>query len=249
MIVKPEYANIQVMQQVIEQLRQHTSGIPGVRAVFVTQAPLFRSRGQLIGGTNVEVDIKGADLDTVRRLAGRIEGQVRGLPGINFVRSSFEWGNPELQVQVDRKKAADLGLSVSDVGYMVETFVSGTQAGTFREQGKERDLILIGTARASLHTQALDGVVLYPPKGGPLRLSDIADIREAEGPTKIRQRERDGGRVEQTARENERRENNEVLGPLTGPERFQQARDGGPSLHLTCSSGRPLPQSRTCRTP
>jgi HAE1 family hydrophobic/amphiphilic exporter-1 len=191
MIVKPEYANIKVMQQVIEQLRQHTSGIPGVRAVFVTQAPLFRSRGQLIGGTNVEVDIKGADLDTVRRLAGRIEGQVRGLPGINFVRSSFEWGNPELQVQVDRKKAADLGLSVSDVGYMVETFVSGTQAGTFREQGKERDLILIGTARASLHTQALDGVVLYPPKGGPLRLSDIADIREAEGPTKIEHLDRD----------------------------------------------------------
>jgi HAE1 family hydrophobic/amphiphilic exporter-1 len=144
-----------------------------------------------VGGTNVEVDIKGDDLDTVRQLASRIESRARGLPGINFVRSSFEWGNPELQVEVDRKKAADVGLSVRDVGYMVETFVNGTQAGSFRERGKERDLTLIGTARATQHTQVLDGMVLYPPKGGPLRLTDIADIREAEGPTKIEHLDRD----------------------------------------------------------
>ena len=190
-LVKPEYADIHGMKEVVEQLRQRTTGIPGVRAVFVTQSPLFRRRGQLLGGTNVEVDIKGADLDTVRRLAGRIEGQARGLPGINFVRSSFEWGNPELQVQVDRQKAADLGLAVSDVGYMVETFVNGAPAGSFREGGKERDLILIGGVRAAAQTQALDGLVIYPPKGNPLRLADIAAIHEAEGPTKIEHLDRD----------------------------------------------------------
>ena len=66
---------------------------------------------------------------------------------------------------------------------------------------------------------------------------------------KGRQRERDGGRVEQTARENERRENDEVLGPLTGPERDEHAHHRGPPLHLRNSSGRLLPQSRTSRTP
>jgi HAE1 family hydrophobic/amphiphilic exporter-1 len=190
-IVKPEYADIQGMQQVVEQLRQNAFGIPGMQAVFVTQSPLFRRRGQLVGGTNVEIDIKGDDLETVRKLASGIEQQARGLPGINFVRSSFEWGNPELQVKVDRKKAADLGLSVTDVGSIVETFVTGTQAGTFREHGKERDLTLIGTVRGAVRTQELDDVVLYPPKGGPLRLSDLADIREAEGPTKIEHLDRD----------------------------------------------------------
>jgi HAE1 family hydrophobic/amphiphilic exporter-1 len=190
-IVKPEYADLRGMQQVVEQLRQRASGILGVRTVFVTQSPLFRRRGQLLGGTNVEIDVKGDDLETVRKLASSIEQQARGLPGINFVRSSFEWGNPELQVKVDRKKAADLGLSVTDVGYMVETFVTGTKAGSFREHGKERDLTLIGMARGAVRTQELDGVMLYPPKGGPLRLSDLADVREAEGPTKIEHLDRD----------------------------------------------------------
>jgi HAE1 family hydrophobic/amphiphilic exporter-1 len=152
---------------------------------------LFRQRGQLLGGTNIEIDVKGHGLDEVRDIAAGIEEQVRPLPGVNFVRSSFEWGNPEVQVAVDRQKASDAGLSVSDVGYVVETLVAGTLAGTFREQGKERDLTLIGSERGAVRTHMLDNVVLYPPRGGPLRLAAIADLQEAEGPTKIEHIDRD----------------------------------------------------------
>jgi len=190
-LVKPEYADVSGIQRVIDELRQRSGGIPGTRAVFVTQMALFRQRGQLLGGTNIEVDIKGHGLDEVRDIAASIEQQVRPLPGVNFVRSSFEWGNPELQVSIDRQKASDLGFSVSEVGYIVETLIAGTLAGTFREHGKERDLTLIGTARGTARTQALDHVVLYPPRGGPVRLVDIADVREAEGPTKIEHIDRD----------------------------------------------------------
>jgi HAE1 family hydrophobic/amphiphilic exporter-1 len=190
-IVKRQYADVGGMQRVIDELRRRSTGIPGTRAVFVTQMSLFRQRGQLLGGTNIEIDIKGHGLEEVREIAASIEPQVRTLPGVNFVRSSFEWGNPELQVSVDRQKASDLGFSVSEVGYIVETLIAGTLAGTFREQGKERDLTLLGTERGAARTQALDNVVLYPPRGGPLRLADIADVREAEGPTKIEHIDRD----------------------------------------------------------
>jgi HAE1 family hydrophobic/amphiphilic exporter-1 len=190
-IVKREYADVSGIQRVIEELRKRSTDIPGTRAVFITQMALFRQRGQLLGGTNLEIDVKGHGLDEVRDIAASIEQQVRSLPGVNFVRSSFEWGNPELQVAVDRQKASDLGFSVSEVGYIVETLIAGTLAGTFREQGKERDLTLIGTQRGAARTQALDNVVLYPPRGGPLRLADIADVREAEGPTKIEHIDRD----------------------------------------------------------
>ena len=191
MILKRESADIQGMQQTVDELRKLSTGIPGARAVFVTQSPLFRRTGQLLGGTNIEVDVKGSDLDTVRQIAANIENQSRSLPGINFVRSSFEWGNPEFQINVDRKKAADLGFAVSDVGYLVETLIAGTEAGTFRERGKERDLTLIGMPRGVARSQTLDGVVLYPPQGAPIRLTDIAAIREAEGPTKIEHLDRD----------------------------------------------------------
>jgi len=191
MIMKPQYADLQAMQRTVEELRQRSTSIPGVRAVFVTQTPLFRQSGQLLGGTNVEVDVKGHDLEEVRRISAMIEEQGRTLPGVHYINTSFAWGNPELQVSVDREKAADLGLSISDVGYMVETLIAGTLAGQFREWGKERDITLLGTTRGMAQAQALDGLILYPPRGGPIRLADIADIRETEGPTKIEHIDRD----------------------------------------------------------
>jgi HAE1 family hydrophobic/amphiphilic exporter-1 len=184
-IAKREYADIHGMQQVISELQKRSFGIAGTRMVFVTQTPLFRRSGQLLGGTNIEIDVQGDDLNAVRQIAADIERQTRPLPGVNFVRSSFEWGSPELQVEVDRDKAAELGFSVSEVGYLVETLIAGTLAGTFRERGKERDLTLLGIAHGEARTQALDNVVLYPPRGRSLRLTDIATIRAAEGPTKI----------------------------------------------------------------
>jgi HAE1 family hydrophobic/amphiphilic exporter-1 len=190
-IVRQDAADIKNMQRIVDEMRKRSFGIPGTRGVFVTQMSLFRRSGQLLGGTNIEIDIKGHGLDEVRDLASTLERQVRPLPGVNFVNSSFEWGNPELQVSVDRAKAAELGLSASEIGYMVETFIAGTKAGNFRERGKERDITLVGTTRGAVRTQELDGVVLRPPKGQPLRLADIAQIREAEGPTKIEHIDRD----------------------------------------------------------
>jgi hydrophobic/amphiphilic exporter-1 (mainly G- bacteria), HAE1 family len=190
-IVKREYADVRGIQRVIEDMKQRSTGIPGTQAVFITQTPLFRQGGQLVGGTNLEIDVKGHGLNEVRDITAAIERQVRALPEVNFVRSSFEWGNPELQVAIDRRKASDLGLSVSEAGYILETLVAGTLAGTFREQGKERDLTLIGSERGAARIQMLDNVVLYPLRGGPVRLADIATIREAEGPTKIEHIDRD----------------------------------------------------------
>ena len=77
------------------------------------------------------------------------------------------------------------------MGYLVETLIAGTKAGTFRERGKERDLTLIGGVRGTARTQALDNVILYPPRGASIRLADIAVIRAAEGPTKIEHLDRD----------------------------------------------------------
>jgi HAE1 family hydrophobic/amphiphilic exporter-1 len=190
-ILKPEYADIQNIQRIMGELQKRSTGIAGTRAVFVTQLPLFRQRGQLLGGTNIEINVKGHSLEEVQKIAAGIERQVQSLPGVNFVRTSFEWGSPELHVEVDRKKAADLGLSVSEIGLLVETFVAGSQAGTFRERGKERDITLIGTERGDVRTQTLDNVVFHPSRGQSVRLADIAAVREKEGPTKIEHLDRD----------------------------------------------------------
>lgn len=190
-LAKPESTSLPQMRQLLAKLRKQSQGVPGTVAVFATQSPLFRRRGAFFGGTNLQADVKGKDLDTIREIAGRLEGQLKQFRGANFVNSSFEWGNPELQVSIDRERAAALGLTAREVGYIVETAVAGTLAGTFQEGGKEIDIKLVSNEREGRRTQDVDRTVFYTRAGVPLRLTEIATVAPAAGPTKVQHVDQD----------------------------------------------------------
>ncbi|MFQ5840063.1 MAG: efflux RND transporter permease subunit, partial [Candidatus Methylomirabilales bacterium] len=190
-IVKPEYHTLSGMRRVIAEMRRRSKGIPGTEGIFITQSPLFRRRGAFIGGTNLEVEVKGDNLDQIQAISERLQRDLMRLRQVNFVNSSFEAGNPELQVRVDRAKAAQLGLRVREVGYVVETMVRGTGAGQFRERGKELDIILKGSSRDIRRTQDLEKIVFFTPAGRMVHLSDIATVRFETGPTKVEHIDRD----------------------------------------------------------
>jgi HAE1 family hydrophobic/amphiphilic exporter-1 len=192
LIAKPEFTSLPEMRRLLGKLRGLSRGVPGTEAVFVTQSPLFRRRGGgFFGGAVLEVDVRGPDLEQIRRIAQRLEGELRGFRVANFVNSSFEWGSPELRVVVDRERAAAVGLSARDVGYLVETAVGGTLAGKFREGGKELDLKLVSTERDARDLRDVDRSVFATRTGGPLRLTEIADVRPASGPTKVNHKDTD----------------------------------------------------------
>jgi HAE1 family hydrophobic/amphiphilic exporter-1 len=185
-IFKPEYSSVRQMQEGLAEFRRRTFGIPGAIGVFVAQVPLFsRSRGGFIGGLNVEVDVRGDGLQEIQRISDRLERGLQSLPFVNFVNSSFELGNPELQVRPDRDRARALGLAATDVGYVVETMVAGSRAGLFRDRGKELDVTLISAAGSRIPSHELGGLTLAAPGGRVIRLADVASIEPATGPTKI----------------------------------------------------------------
>ncbi len=184
-LVKPEHASLAGMRHVLAEMRGRAVGVAGPEGIFITQSPLFRSRGAFFGGTNLEVDVKGPDLETIRETALRLDADLRGLQGVNFVNSSFEWGSPELQVHVDRERAATLGLSAAAVGEVVETHVEGTFAGVFRERGKDLDIRLRTSPREGQRTQDLAEAVFYTRAGRPVKLADVAEVRAGLGPTKV----------------------------------------------------------------
>jgi len=190
-IVKPGHHTLPGMRRVVEEMRRRSTGIPGTEGVFITQSPLFRRRGAFIGGTNLEVQVKGNSLQQIHTISEGLLERLRPLPAINFANTSFEAGNPELQVRIDRAKAAQLGLSAQEVGYVVETMVHGSGAGWFREGGKELDIILKGSPVDILRTQDLDDIVFFAPAGRLVKLSDIATVQFDTGPTKVDHIDRD----------------------------------------------------------
>ena len=184
-IVKPEHADLKGMRRVVNKMRRRAQGIPGTQGVFITQSSLFRQRGAFFGGTNIDLDVRGDELGVIRVIAEKLRKDVAGVRGVNFVNSSFKWGNPEIQVVVDRERVAALGLSVTEIGDVVETMVEGTLAGVFREGGKEIDIVLKGRDLELSRTQDLGQVVLSDRSGRLVQLSDIAAISRGTGPTKV----------------------------------------------------------------
>ena len=191
LLAKKEHADLPSMRRLVGRLSGMVQGIPGVRA-FVTQASLFRRRGSgFIGGINLQVDITGSSLSEIQRVAADVDARARRLGGVRFVNSSFDLGNPELQVRVDRQKAAEFGLSVSEIGGVVETLVNGTKAGLFRDRGKELDIVLRGPLSDFTKTQRISEIKVHTPDGQVASLGDMAEVRAALGPTKVEHIDRD----------------------------------------------------------
>jgi HAE1 family hydrophobic/amphiphilic exporter-1 len=185
-IFRPEHSSVRRMQEGLTEFRRRTFGIPGAIGVFVAQYPLFsRGGGGLLGGVNVELDVRGDSLEEIQRIAGELQTGLGTLRFVNFVNSSFELGSPELQVRPDRDRARALGLNASDVGYVVETMVAGSEAGLFRDRGKELDLTLISQAGRQTASHELAEVPLATTGGHVIRLADVARVEPATGPTRI----------------------------------------------------------------
>jgi len=162
------------------------ASIPGIIFPVAFQVPLFESGG--FGSGDLEVTVRGPDLAKIEEISGRIQGAAMGMmedAGFTSVQSSYDPGLPEITVTADREKAAALGMTVSDVGYVVGTVVDGSLAGDFREEGREIDLVLVAGKEYRTRTQDILRAPLVTPTGDLIQLGDIAEIAFTDGPARI----------------------------------------------------------------
>ncbi len=154
--------------------------IAGVQ-VYAAQVGLFQSRGML-GGQTIDITVRGDDIDRLYAIAGAIIPRLQKIEGVFFVNPSFKLGKWELRPTVDRRRAADVGLAASDVGYSVLALMSGAKVADFREEsGKEIDLTLRADGRYREHIETLADVPLWTPRGGIVSLGQIAPLKPEAG--------------------------------------------------------------------
>ena len=187
----PELATIQVKlrpqaerhvatQAVVERLRGEFASIPGAKIGVSIYQGMYR-----MGGSPVQVLVKGDDVETLERLASEVLLRVRRVPGTREAKTSSEEGQPEAKVAVDRMRCASYGLSVSQVASAVRTAIQGTIATTFKSDTGEVDVrVRFKEGYRSTPTD-LQGLVLTTPTGVALPLSSVATIETSTGPVSI----------------------------------------------------------------
>ena len=113
--------------EIMDLLKESTNDLPGITVEIEADegGPSFDSP--------IEIDIFGDTEEQVNQAVTKIENHMRNnMSGLNNIFSSKAYPSVEWSVEVDKQKAAQLGVSVSDVGALVQMLTSGFKVGEYR---------------------------------------------------------------------------------------------------------------------
>ena len=143
------------------------------------------------GGTQVEVEIYGYDINTTNQVADEISDRMNSLPGATDVNISRDDSKPELQVVLDQERMAQHGLSTSGVAMMLRGRVKGLTATRFREFGDEYDVVIRFEEEYRNSITDIENIAITNQRGETVRLKDIGSIQESWSPPSIDRKRRE----------------------------------------------------------
>jgi heavy metal efflux system protein len=149
--------------------------------------PIEDNMEEAVSGVKGELATKvyGSDLHTLENLADQIDSimsQVRGIADLGVFQVT---GQPDLDIQVDRRKAARWGINVADVQDAVETAVGGTPLTQVLRGEQVYNLTLRYLPSYRSTEEAIRNIRLLSPTGERVSLAQLCDIREADEGSEI----------------------------------------------------------------
>jgi HAE1 family hydrophobic/amphiphilic exporter-1 len=130
-------------------------------------------------------EITGTDLKELERISHQAVEEFKKVPGAVDVDSDLFSGKPELVLRIDRNKAADLGVRVSDVASALRILIGGEDVTEYREGGEVYDVHLRADRSFRADRAGLELMTVPSTKLGSVRLTDVVQIADDTGPTVI----------------------------------------------------------------
>ncbi len=141
------------------------------------------------GGGNqsaeIQFTINGPDLTALEKYANAVAGAARKEPGVVDVDTSLNVGKPELSVYVDRLKAADLGVQISDTAEALRLLVGGDQVTTYNENGEQYEVHVRAAGGDRGSADAIGRLTVPSSKVGSVPLENLARLTPGTAPAGI----------------------------------------------------------------
>jgi HAE1 family hydrophobic/amphiphilic exporter-1 len=164
-------------QEFMDVVRGGANAIPGVRASLIdpSQQGFSATRG---GGFPVEMTVRGRDWDVLAQSAQKIMEDMRASGVVTDVDSDYQVGMPEVRVIPDRNKAADLGISMADIGETINAAIGGVRVGKFKDQGRRFDIRVRLLAPQRERPEDIQRLFVRTGRGDLVRMGDIVRIEQ-----------------------------------------------------------------------
>jgi HAE1 family hydrophobic/amphiphilic exporter-1 len=138
---------------------------------------------EAMGGNAVEVIVQAPDRKTLEQASNQVEEAMSEIDGLRDVSSNMENASPRVNVTVDHRKAAAVGLSDATIGQAVTQAFQGLPMGQITIDGRASDIVL----RNGDKPASLDQIkkLKLPTATGLVKLSDVATVEQVDGPLQI----------------------------------------------------------------
>lgn len=151
-------------QQVASELRERFRDITGIRVMAINPPGL----GQRGFSQPVEFVVAGPDYESVQEWSEELLERAKENPNLLSLETDFELTQPELSVVIDRDRAADLDITIQDVGLTLQTMLASRNVTTYLERGREYDVIMQADDASRATPSDLEQIFLRPREGGDL---------------------------------------------------------------------------------
>ena len=172
-------------QDLINDLREDLEMYPGIRIIIAQ--PIQNMFDELLSGVKAELAVKlyGEDLNLLRNLGNEVKEEMSQVVGITDLSVEQSFGQPQIVIEVDPKKAGRLGLSTNDILKVVEIGIGGEIFGQIYEKNRRFGILVRLDEKYRNDIEAISNLMIHSEDGVLVPLSSVAAIKETIGPIQI----------------------------------------------------------------
>ncbi len=165
-----------------KELQPKVAGLPGVNAFLITPPSLgqgFRSRP-------LTYVIQTSDsYENLNKVVAAFMAEIAQNPGIVSPDVDLRLNKPELRIEVNRERAADLGVSVEVVAKAIETMLGGRTVTRYKRDAEQYDVIVQTEARGRTTPENIDTIYVRGRNDAMIPLTSLVNVRESVSPREL----------------------------------------------------------------
>ena len=177
--LKPWEERTRSQQEIARSLQPRFAALPGVQA-FPVNPP---SLGQSPRSTPIEfVILSQVSYPELAVMTETFLAELAKYPGVQNVQTDLRLNTPELRVQVNRDKLADVGVDVDRVGRTLESMLGGRQVTRFKDNGEQYDVLVQVVPRDRSNPDDISDIYVRARNGEMVQLANLLSVREGVSP-------------------------------------------------------------------
>ncbi len=176
--LKPWEERRRSQMEIVDQLRVQLSSLGGIQAFPMNMPALSQS----MNSAPVSLVIQGPEVEPLAHYTDEILQRARAIPGLVNLQTDLLLNKPQIEVQIDRDRAADLGASAREIASTLQLLFGGLDVTTFKIGGETYNVVAQLERSERANPRDLYGVYVRGRSGQLIPLASMVNVRETVAP-------------------------------------------------------------------